>query len=529
MGQCDALAGIVPADTDIWVWAVACGGRGEPTGERCVERFPEAPDPVVLTVEDLSAPGLDLAEACEDGSLEMCDELASLESSPPELGEYGRTCGGRTPTAVATTCAEELGASETLPEPASAEGLDEDLRGRLDELAYDCLGFDLRACDALAGEAPGGYEPYRAFGASCGERLPAPSGSCADEPELSRIPPATAARTVEDETEAELRELSIWCGRSEYERCAELVERAEGPASRTFREYGRTCGGLDEEDRPEACLLALGQEAPVETQGPTEPDRPTTMPDGSERPPPVGTLPPAPTTTLPPLPTTLNPPSTVAPPTPPVDPALPEPTAREDELLEAIRKGFEAHVTEVYEVRIGEGLRVGGAATVFISLRKPVTLELPPRVGRIAGESGRVTVEVNPVLALGDARATPSDAQPKEFVVQVRARRLDLRTGDREIGRFEVSPQDAGMQSVWLLFSDLRIDGRRVGHSFYVPVGGVEVGGRPLKDRILDIVLGVDSAAGIISKVGGAAVVLFAFYRWLRRRKNGETGQQPLD
>jgi hypothetical protein len=259
MDRCDELARIVPEETDIWRFAATCGGRLKTIAGRCAERLPQPPMPDDLDVDDFAPPGLELARRCEGGELSSCDAITALAAPPPELLEYGRTCGGRVQRRAAVTCVEELARTEPLPDPAPADELDRKLREQLRTLADACLGVDVAACDRLAAEAPDGYEPYAEFGASCAERRPVTTASCADDPLLAGVPPADPGE-IENELEVDLRELAIACGDGDYRSCAALVERAAGPEYRAFRVFGRTCGGRDETELPSACVAALATE-----------------------------------------------------------------------------------------------------------------------------------------------------------------------------------------------------------------------------------------------------------------------------
>ena len=255
-------------------YGLSCGGRVEGRAGGCAERFggtfgSEA------DIEELDATGPSLAEDCEFGQeLDACDKLASLDALGSELPAYGRRCGGRTmpastscverlrPPALAK-CADESGSVDSciraaLPEPTPAEAEDAELVTMLHDLAYDCIGLAMVKCDLLAEKAPqAAYEGYYELGKTCGQRPRESSGSCADEPVLARIGGATDPSTVPDEIETRLRELKDACDGDEYDGCAELASLDDGTLYDEYREYGRTCGGLDAGDRPQACVEAL--------------------------------------------------------------------------------------------------------------------------------------------------------------------------------------------------------------------------------------------------------------------------------
>jgi hypothetical protein len=477
--DCDELARIVPKDTDIWVWAATCGGRLDSPGARCTEQLPQAPLPSRLDVNHLSSPGLDLARECERGKLAACDSVTALAEPPPELLEYGRTCGGRVEKRTATTCVEELGDTETLPEPSPADGLDAERRDRLGALAYRCLGLDLAACDTLAVEARGGYEPYREFATSCGDRLSAATGSCAAESKLAGIPAADDPTDVEDETEVDLRELAIACGDGDYASCAALVERAEAAEYAAFRRYGRTCGGRPEGDRPSECLEALGEEGPGTV---TAPDGTTENGDDAE----TETLPrPTVKTKPPPLPTTtFAPPSATVqpPPLPPASPDAPKPTRAQEELLAAINEEFDRQAPEIYELQTGD-LRVGGTSRLVLLLRQPVKVRLSPRVRDLADERGEIRVGIRPTLHAADPGAIAIEQPEGRTTLRIRVRTREAVFSGGEIGRFAASPADAGTPQLWLLVADPEINGETVSNRFYLTLGGIEVEDEPFWKR----------------------------------------------
>jgi hypothetical protein len=438
MHRCDDLAAIVPEDTDIWRFAATCGGRLAAPEARCVERLPQAPMPKALAFDDLPLPGLELARDCSRGTLSACDSITSLAAPPPELLEYGRTCGGRVQRRTAVTCVGELADEEPLPPAAPVEDLDKGLRERLGTLAYACVGSDLAACDALTAATPEGYEPYRDFGASCGERRQATTGSCADDATLHGLLPAGDPSEIEDETEVELRELAIACGDGDYASCARLVDHAVGPEYRAFTNFGRACGGRDAGDLPSACLAALGEE----------------------------------------------PSSAAQPPAPPrLEPDVPEPTRAQDDLLAAIEKQLNERAPGIYEFQT-DGLRAGSTSRLVVLIKRPVKLQLSPRVRDLADEQGEITVGIRPTLRTSDPGVTAIGEPEGRTTLRIRVRRREaFLSAGGEIGRFATSPTNGGTPELSMLVANQEINGHEVAKPISLELGRLAVEDEPVWKR----------------------------------------------
>lgn len=107
MSACDDLGARSPRGSTYEQYGLTCGGRVKSFDiSACTDLGgATAPpsDPSGLG-EDAGLDGY--AQRCHDGLLSACDDLNSLSPPMSSYEQYGRTCGGRVPTADVTSCEE---------------------------------------------------------------------------------------------------------------------------------------------------------------------------------------------------------------------------------------------------------------------------------------------------------------------------------------------------------------------------------------------------------------------------------------
>ncbi|RFU22894.1 chromosomal replication initiator protein DnaA [Geodermatophilus marinus] len=104
---CDELYLGTPVGSEYEAYAETCGGRNEPDGGSCRQRYGDGGDgggvPADLPAAQPAPTGADadlqgVADGCQQGVVAFCDLLQLLALADPALepyAEYGRTCGGR--------------------------------------------------------------------------------------------------------------------------------------------------------------------------------------------------------------------------------------------------------------------------------------------------------------------------------------------------------------------------------------------------------------------------------------------------
>ncbi|MGY1708665.1 hypothetical protein ACI8AC_04060 [Geodermatophilus sp. SYSU D00758] len=104
---CDELYRGTPVGSEYEAYAETCGGRNEPDGGSCEQRYGDGgtggAGPADLPAAQPAPTGADadlqeVADGCQQGVVAFCDLLQLLALADPSLepyAEYGRTCGGR--------------------------------------------------------------------------------------------------------------------------------------------------------------------------------------------------------------------------------------------------------------------------------------------------------------------------------------------------------------------------------------------------------------------------------------------------
>jgi hypothetical protein len=193
---CDELAAS-SSDQELQTYGTTCGGRNEAVAScmaTLLETLPEPGPAAELRASSLASLEV-LAHACLGSDVGRCDELtaAAPEDSFPDHHQFGATCGGRLEDVV-DSCETDDRVSQT---PPADEPPTDVLGERLRRLADRCYEGNLESCARLVRAAGPGYEEFREYGESCGDRPEGERAGCTGGVTGDSGTPALTGSTIE--------------------------------------------------------------------------------------------------------------------------------------------------------------------------------------------------------------------------------------------------------------------------------------------------------------------------------------------
>lgn len=249
VSECDALRS--SPDALVALYGVRCGGRTTNASD-CAAAFAGQAIPPALPSDLGALAGDPSARRCQEGDLGACDDLAG--STGDVAARYGASCGGR--TAPDGSCTSAF--SNVIGDGELGFLIIDELTEQVEELIAPCRGSDMAACDTLRARAESaGFHEAAQYAATCGGRSTDALDSCAEDPLMSMLAPASDWSGLSDDEEDRVRQLAESCYGDDWSACVTLSEEA-GPGYEEYEAFATNCGGYeDPADRPEGCLKAF--------------------------------------------------------------------------------------------------------------------------------------------------------------------------------------------------------------------------------------------------------------------------------
>lgn len=186
------------------------------------------------------SPTLDrLAEQCAAlNGVEACDSLFRQAPSQTEYGDFGVTCGYRTPDTRPNACAGFDGVPDGRPMGEIGDDPE------LDVLADECFAARMSSCDELYASTDRG-SVYETYAQTCGGRLLEIVERVQPSCDLRFNDPVTATLVAPPGEplgdRPELDDMVFACAEGQMRACDELFARSD--LNTDYENYGASCGG----------------------------------------------------------------------------------------------------------------------------------------------------------------------------------------------------------------------------------------------------------------------------------------------